>query len=71
MVKFKVGDKVKLISDNPKYGLGDIEKGDIGTVKSIYDDELVIDFLKQDDWRGVEEEFELVEEGTEEQEESV
>ena len=57
--RYKVGDRVRLVSDDPHYGKGEVRVGDIGRVISVggpdseYDqDDLVIDFERDDDWLG-------------------
>jgi hypothetical protein len=59
-MKFKVGDRVKMISQYPKYGLGNIFPGDVGTITYIYNaGDIVIDFQDQPNWLGVESELAL------------
>lgn len=57
--RFKVGDRVRLINDDPHYGKGDVRVGDIGRVTEVggpdseYDqDDLVIEFERDEDWLG-------------------
>src|SRR5690625_4469749 len=56
----KAGDKVRLISDNPKYGFGLARVGDVGEVRRINGDDLVVDFPNHTHWNGVEADLELV-----------
>lgn len=59
---FEVGDKVRMIADDPKHGLGDVKVGDVGVIKDIAEDgEFIVDFPEQDKWYGYAKEFELVE----------
>lgn len=60
MSEFKVGHEVRLISDNPKFGKGEVEVGDIGIIERDQIDYLVIRFPKQDFWHGLSSELELV-----------
>src|SRR5690625_4832949 len=57
----KAGDKVRLISDNPKYGFGLVRVGDVGEVRRINGDDLVVDFPNHTHWNGVISDIELVE----------
>lgn len=57
--KFKVGDKVKMISTKPTYGFSTIKTGDVGIVKRVYKDELAVRFTNHPDWTGLSSEFEL------------
>jgi hypothetical protein len=56
---FKEGDKVRMISTKPSYGMGEIKTGDIGTVRRVSDRVITVDFPKQSYWNGVASEFEL------------
>lgn len=62
---FKVGDKVRVIAENPIYNWGDVERFDEGIVRSLnwrgHVDVIVVDFPAQPDWKGHDHEFELVE----------
>jgi hypothetical protein len=56
---FKIGDRVRLVNEDPHYGRGCVEVGDIGRVIAVggpdsgYDqDDLVIEFDQDDDWLG-------------------
>lgn len=60
--KFKVGDKVKLISTNPKHGFGSVKTGDTGKIVRIEINDIYVDFKIGYNWHGLAEEFELVEE---------
>jgi hypothetical protein len=66
--RFKVGDRVRLVSDDPHYGKGEVRVGDIGRVTNVggpdseYDqDDLVIEFEQDEDWLGHIEDVEHVE----------
>ncbi|AMR57384.1 hypothetical protein vB_PsyM_KIL3b_0138 [Pseudomonas phage vB_PsyM_KIL3b] len=57
--RFKVGDRVRLVNDDPQYGKSEVRVGDIGRITAVggpdseYDqDDLVIEFDKDDDWLG-------------------
>lgn len=61
-IKFKVGDRVKLVSNDPKHGLGmHVKTGDIGIVSEAHDlgacVELHVDFHDRKRWAGMESEF--------------
>lgn len=62
-MKFKVGDKVilnKKIKDF-KYGRGFVSYDELGIIKGINEyQEIIVDFLSCDDWRGLEKELILV-----------
>jgi hypothetical protein len=63
VIAFKVGDTVKLISNNPKYSFGCVNTGDIGKITEIDpSDDIYVDFPNQTNWTGIASEFELVEE---------
>src|SRR5690625_3715704 len=68
----KAGDKVRLISDNPKYGFGLVRVGDVGEVRRINGGVIVVDFPNHTHWNGVISDIEPVgvEEVSEEQAES-
>src|SRR5690625_3725589 len=68
----KAGDKVRLISDNPKYGFGLARVGDVGEVRRINGDVIVVDFPNHTHWNGIISDIEPVgvEEVSEEQAES-
>lgn len=63
-MKFKVGDKVKLVVKNgnePRYGWGNVKPGDEGVIAQIQSDgDLIVEFEQQSYWSGVEKEFVLV-----------
>lgn len=59
---FKVGDKVRVITDNPYYGWGNVSKGDVGTIIAIDGDVIRVNFPGQSRWNGRADEFELVKE---------
>lgn len=59
---FKVGDKVRVITDNPYYGWGGVRKGDVGTVIAIDDKVIRVNFPRQSRWNGRADEFEIVKE---------
>ena len=58
---FKVGDKVRVITDNPIFGWGKIRKGDEGIVEGVNGEIIRIKFPAQSLWYGCEHELELVE----------
>lgn len=62
-MKFKIGDKVilnKKIKDF-KYGRGFVSYDELGIIKGINEyQEIIVDFLSCDDWRGLEKELILV-----------
>ena len=61
---FKVGDRVRIIADNPRHGWGGVSKGDIGVVRELGDEGFMsVDFPNQKRWNGYDDEFELVSEG--------
>ena len=68
MPKFKVGDRVKLISKEPKWLFGPyVRTGDVGYVRSLdstHGTELCVDFPKHKLWRGMESEFVLASKST-------
>ena len=68
MPKFKVGDRVKLISKEPKWHFGPyVRTGDVGYVRSLdstHGTELCVDFPKHKLWRGMESEFVLASKST-------
>src|SRR5690625_2049501 len=57
----KAGDKVRLISDNPKYGFGLVRVGVVGEVRRINGDDLVVDFPNHTHWNGIISDIEPVE----------
>lgn len=64
MTKFKVGDRVRVLADEPFFSWGRIKKGDVGVVRHLYKSEsieVVVDFPKQDGWYAKARELELVE----------
>jgi hypothetical protein len=70
---FKVGDKVRVICDDPRYGWGKVRKGDVGVVAVVAPDvvavvapDLAVDFPAQALWSASQGELELVEELPEE-----
>ena len=58
----RVGDRVKIRADvsEPVHGWGSITHSSVGTVKSLTDFKLEVDFPEQREWRGKRSEFELV-----------
>jgi hypothetical protein len=59
--KFKIGDKVRVLSQS--HGWGAVKAGDIGVIEKIYDDgDLSVDFPTHYSWTGKPKCFELVEE---------
>lgn len=62
---FKVGDKVRVITDNPVYGWGAVSKADVGEIFRIDGDIIRVNFPSQSWWNGRADEFELVTEDTE------
>lgn len=59
---FKVGDKVRVITDKPYFGWGNVSKGDVGTIIAIDGDVIRVNFPRQSRWNGLADEFELVKE---------
>lgn len=57
---FKVGDKVKVVTDNPKCGWGRVTKGDVGTITKVDGKSIKVEFPLQKHWSGFADEFELV-----------
>lgn len=47
--EFKVGDRVRMISEDPAFGAGEVEVGDVGVVVSTVD-EIRVDFPDQKHW---------------------
>jgi hypothetical protein len=47
---FKIGDRVRMISEEPAYGAGEVKVGDIGMIVRTSGDDFVVDFPNQDDW---------------------
>lgn len=47
---FKIGDRVRMISEDPAYGAGEVKVGDIGVIVRTSGDDFVVDFPNQDDW---------------------
>lgn len=56
---YKIGDTVRVIGES--HGWGILNIGDIGTVSGIYDDYMLVNFLKHRGWKGTFNCFELVE----------
>jgi hypothetical protein len=57
-MKFKVGDRVEMISARPAYGFGDVVRGDIGTIIYIErNGDIYADFENHDQWIGIESDF--------------
>lgn len=56
----KVGDKVRLIEPHPKYGIGRVDVGEIGTIDIVLGDEVRINFPRHKMWNGLISEVELV-----------
>jgi hypothetical protein len=62
MPKFKVGDRVELISKKPKWGFGYARTGSVGVVCDVYTEssfDLKINFPKHKGWLGMASEFAL------------
>jgi hypothetical protein len=60
---FNVGDSVKLTLPNgakPRYGFGKISNGDIGKVRHVYDQKIVLDFPAQKNWNALPSELTVV-----------
>ena len=70
-MKFKKGDRVKLIADDPQYEFGpNVRQYDIGVVNSYRSGgHIFVDFPNHDHWHGLDDKFELAE--AEEKEETV
>ena len=66
MPKFKVGDRVELVSKKPRWPFGPyVRTGNVGVVKSVFPAsgvELHVDFPKHKGWCGMESEFILASE---------
>lgn len=62
MTKFKTGDKVKLNPEieNFKYGRGDVLFNEVGIIKKIEDEEVIVDFPSLSSWCGLISEIILV-----------
>ena len=64
MAKFKVGDKVKMISRHPRYGRGEVSFGEVGEVGEVGEDSedgsYWVDFPSQSEWRAGKDDIELV-----------
>ena len=58
-VKFKIGDTVKVIAES--HGWGFVRVGDIGTVSTIRENSMDVNFPEYNDWQGTFDCFELVE----------
>jgi ribosomal protein L21E len=61
--EFKVGDKVRLNipkGEKPSRGWGSASNGDIGTIRELNGNGIVISFPKQDFWMGIKSEIEHV-----------
>lgn len=52
--EFKVGDRVRMIAESPRYGRGEVRVGDIGVITSIPNNlvKYKIKFERQDNWSG-------------------
>jgi hypothetical protein len=54
--EFQVGDRVRMISEDPSYGMGELEVGDIGVITKIGGtgyvdkDDFEVDFPNQKEW---------------------
>lgn len=63
-VNFSVGANVKLVikeGSKPEFGWGDVENGDQGIIKGIYDDDtIIVDFPAQDGWKANPSELALI-----------
>ena len=62
--KFKVGDKVRMVSDRPLFGKGVVNVGDVGIVQEVRDSypDYIVHFPRQSSWSAEEKDLELVEE---------
>jgi len=65
--KFKVGDKVRMINPNPRYGLGDVRVGSKGIIKSTDNDNYIVGFPKQSYWKAEEKDIEFLGENKKEE----
>jgi hypothetical protein len=65
--KFTVGQRVRVITDRPRFGWGEVSKGDIGVVRREPDGDgdLKVDFPSQPNWTARVGELEPVEESLE------
>lgn len=51
--EFKVGDRVRMIAESPRYGRGEVRVGDIGVITSNPNNQkFKIKFERQDNWSG-------------------
>lgn len=58
-MEFKVGNKVKMINENPTNGFGGVKVGDIGVIKEHINNRYLVDFMNHKGWCGRCEDFEL------------
>ena len=59
--KFKVGDKVKMISNRPTHGFGGVKVGDVGEIVKVYSPLLIkVDFPSQEYWAASSDDLEFV-----------
>ena len=63
MSKFRVGDKVRVVCEDPIYEWGFVSRGDVGVVNKVNSRDLLVNFPVQENWRGLERELQLVEAG--------
>lgn len=57
---FKVGDKVRMISESPAHGLGDVSVGDVGKIIYVWDVGIWVDFPKHKGWLANSKDLEVV-----------
>lgn len=55
---FQIGDRVRMISEDPFYGRGEVEVGEIGVIVGEQGGAFVVDFPSQDDWDAAPEDIE-------------
>ena len=48
--KFKVGDKVKMISNRPTHGFGGVKVGDVGVLTEVHNNYCLVKFPNQETW---------------------